>query len=233
MTSRDKAWVFVLCIVLAGSVVGLLSLDQAGPDTTPSEHGAIALTDNPPPSAPSDGNLAPRESTDMVTETTATAPARASTEIASYMPLQNAKVGEFASYAALDDIQVHYRIVDVDTVGALVEIEVYQAGKPLGLPARRMEKRDIDPMQREAARAQADRNVTSTVINAASRSWNALLYEDRWVDEDILYVRRTWVSLEAPILGILRMELEGDGQLEARLELIDWGMSGANPNDAP
>ena len=50
-----------------------------------------------------------------------------------------------------------------------------------------------------------------------------MLYEDRWTDEQIHYVRRTWVSRDAPVFGVIRMELHGDGVLEARLKLIAMG----------
>ena len=52
---------------------------------------------------------------------------------------------------------------------------------------------------------------------------DAICYEDRWVDEDIAYVRRTWVNPQVPVFGTIRMELYGDGVLEARLELVDAG----------
>jgi hypothetical protein len=69
----------------------------------------------------------------------------------------------------------------------------------------------------------AERQVSPARIGAAGRNWSALLYEDRWTDEEVQYVRRTWVSTEAPLFGILRMQLRGDGELEARLELKAFG----------
>ena len=53
--------------------------------------------------------------------------------------------------------------------------------------------------------------------------WDAWLYEDRWIDEGIHYVRRSWVSETAPVFGLLRMELHGDEALEAQMELTDFG----------
>ena len=57
----------------------------------------------------------------------------------------------------------------------------------------------------------------------AGRSWGAVLYEDRWTDEGVSYVRRTWVHPEVPVSGTLRLELYGDNVLEARLELAAFG----------
>jgi hypothetical protein len=56
-----------------------------------------------------------------------------------------------------------------------------------------------------------------------NKTWDAWLYEDRWIDEGIHYVRRSWVSNDVPVLGLLKMELYGDETLEARLELTNYG----------
>lgn len=220
MSSRDKIWVFVLCILLAGSVIGLLSIDRDLPIETPTDRVSMEEPGIPLPAIPAFTDSPTSKPADMPTTTTTTAPV----EVPPFTPLRDARVGEFARYAALDDMQIHYRIVGLDSLGATIETKVFQGGKPLGLPAQRMERRDADPLHREAGRVKATRRMSTATIDVAGRSWQALLYDDRWVDEEIAYTRRTWVSPEAPVLGILRMELEGDGQLEARLELIDWGV---------
>ena len=43
------------------------------------------------------------------------------------------------------------------------------------------------------------------------------------MDEEIRYVRRTWVNTQVPYSGIIRMDLHGDGKIEARLVLVDSG----------
>lgn len=220
MRKSDKLWVFVLCILLAGSVIGLLSVDRNVPKETPAEPVWIEEPGIPLPAIPAFIDSPASEPADMPSTTTSTAPA----EVPPFTPLRDARVGEFARYAALDDMQIHYRVVGLDSLGATIETRVFQSGKPLGLPAQRLEKRDVDPLRREARRVQATRRMSSVTIDVAGRSWKAMLYEDRWVDEEIPYLRRTWVSMDAPVMGILRMELEGDGQLEARLELIERGV---------
>jgi len=92
-----------------------------------------------------------------------------------------------------------------------------------GRPAKREDDPQEDPLARQAQRRQAVRSAKTDWCEAAGRQWQATLYEDRWTDEEIQYVRRTWVSPRVPYHGILRMELYGDGQLEARLMLIDYG----------
>ncbi len=220
MSKSDKAWVFVLCILLAGSVIGLLSIDRNLPIETPAERVSMEEPGIPLPAIPAFIEAPISEPADIPTTTTTTAPV----EVPPFTPLRDARVGEFARYAALDDMQIHYRIVGLDSLGATIETKVFQGGKLLGLPAQRMERRDVDPLHREAGRVKATRRMSTATIEAAGRSWQALLYEDHWVDEEVAYTRRTWVSPEAPVLGILRMELEGDGQEEAHMKLIDWGV---------
>jgi hypothetical protein len=76
---------------------------------------------------------------------------------------------------------------------------------------------------RDAERKNAARACRPEPIEAAGRRWAAIVYEDRWTDEEIAYVRRTWVSPEVPYLGVIRMELTGNGQVEARLVLREFG----------
>ena len=43
---------------------------------------------------------------------------------------------------------------------------------------------------------------------------------DRWTDEGVSYIRRTWVSSSVPVFGTIRMELTGGEKMEAKLELV-------------
>lgn len=140
-----------------------------------------------------------------------------------FLPLGDAQVGEWARYTALDERTVRYEIIEI--VGNVVtsEIRVTQGGKPLGLPTKRGDRVDNDPQAMAAERVDASQTVSDTTIDAAGRSWQATLYEDRWVDEEIPYLRRTWVSEEAPVFGLLRMELYGGDRLEARMGLAGYG----------
>ena len=104
-----------------------------------------------------------------------------------------------------------------------IEVTVFDPNKPLALPATRKERRDLDPLDAQARPAGAERSASETNLEAAGRAWDAVVCEDRWTDEEIHYVRRTWVSAQAPVFGTIRMELYGDNILEARLELTAFG----------
>jgi hypothetical protein len=153
----------------------------------------------------------------------ASAPAEPSAGVADFLPLKDATAGQWCRYDALDGRRVEYRIVAVEHSIVRIQTTVIEQGKPVGLPAVREERRDLDPIARQADRVDAARSETSESIRAAGRTWRTSLYEDRWMDEKIGYVRRTWVSPDAPVFGIVRMELRGDDQMEARLELTAAG----------
>jgi len=106
-------------------------------------------------------------------------------------------------------------------------VTIYESGKPLGLPATREDMRAWDPLATLARSTEATRTATRSVVEVADRSWDAAVYEDRWTDEGVAYVRRTWVHPEAPVFGTLRIELYGDNVLEARLELTAFGFGPA------
>ncbi len=103
------------------------------------------------------------------------------------------------------------------------EVTVTLDGRALGMPAVREDLRTAEPLAWETP-ADGRRQTSRTTIHAAGRDWEALLYEDRWTDEGIRYVRRTWVGNDAPTFGIIRTELTGDGTLEARMELVEMGV---------
>ncbi len=125
----------------------------------------------------------------------------------------------------MDSRTLRYEITDVAIDTVKTRVVVIDRGVPIGEPATREDQRDFDPPARQAEIARATRQMTPVQIDAAERRWNALLYEDRWTDEEIAYVRKTWVSADAPVFGTIRMELYGDESLEARLELRRFGTS--------
>lgn len=143
-----------------------------------------------------------------------------------FTPLEDAVEGEWALYSGSEGCELRYLITRTGGSGATVQVTVRERGQPLGQPALREEPPDFDPLIHQAGAKLAERRMTPAKIQTAGRVWDALLYEDRWIDEEIRYVRRTWVSREAPVYGMLRMELRGDEELEARLELKAFGRSG-------
>ena len=140
-----------------------------------------------------------------------------------FLPLLDAGRGEWARYAAMDSRTIRYEVTQAGTTTVKTQVIVHDHGKPLGLPATREDPRDLDPVARQANAARADRRQTNAIIEAAGRKFNATLYEDHWIEEEIRYVRRTWVHPQVPVFGMIRMELYGDGALEARLELLAAG----------
>lgn len=140
-----------------------------------------------------------------------------------WRPLLDARVGEWAVYDTLEGRRLRYEAVHVAPSGVATRVSVTEGGRAWGAPATREDDPDSDPITDEAQRRQASRTTARESLRVAGRTWDAILYEDRWEDEQIRYVRRTWVHPQVPCFGTLRMELRGDGDLEARLELVDYG----------
>jgi len=143
--------------------------------------------------------------------------------VPAFRPLADVVEGEWVLLSALGSRQLRYDVTRVRAATVTLDVTVYDHGKPLGLPATREELRDLDLLDEQARAVKAIRSSRSTTIEVAGKGWDAVVYEDRWTDEDIHYVRRTWVSPQAPVFGTIRMELYGDDELEARLELTVFG----------
>lgn len=140
-----------------------------------------------------------------------------------WRPLLDAAAGEWVEYDTLDDRRIRYDVLKSAPSGVVIRITIRQAGRTWGEPALREDDPTWDPIGAEAQRRKATRSIAGEAVQAAGRKWEATVYEDRWVDEEIRYVRRTWVNPQVPYTGIIRMELHGDGKLEARLVLVDYG----------
>ncbi len=185
-------------------------LSAADLQTPPEEVASSSVVD----SAPATTSSAP-----------ATEPASQATQPAEsppFHPLADATLGEWAVYQALESQRLRYEIREVGLSRVKTLVSVTMDGRPMGMPANREDRRDSDPLtwQRPAG---ATRQLSRTTITAAGRDWDATLYDDRWTDEGVSYIRKTWVSDTAPVFGIIRMELTGDNSVEARLELVEAG----------
>lgn len=141
-------------------------------------------------------------------------------DVPAFLPLVDARPGEWAEYAALRGRTLRYEVEQVSVALVVTRVVVSDAGKPLGQPATREDLRESDLLARQAELSKATRTAERTRITVGGREREAVLYEDRWVDEEVAYVRRTWVDAGVPVFGIVLMELHGDGQLEARMELL-------------
>lgn len=153
---------------------------------------------------------------------------KATAAVPAFMPFSDAVVGEFAIYRDKDGQMLRYEITkaDADVVTTTVTL-TDAAGRRLGQPAEGEDRRDRDTLAGEAARHSAQRTTRREKIDAAGRTFSVLMYEDRWTDEQVPYTRRSWVSTEAPVSGLIRMELYGGDQLEAKLELLKFGTNPA------
>ncbi|MBN1490038.1 MAG: hypothetical protein JXA69_08985 [Phycisphaerae bacterium] len=138
-------------------------------------------------------------------------------------PLADAKVGEWAHYAAKDGGVVAYRILRVEPELVHVETQMLVDGQPLGLPVVRAEPLSCDPIRIDAERVGADVAWENATVEAAGRTWPCRLATTTWTDEDVHYIRRTWYSDAAPMYGTVKMELLADGKSAASLVLIGYG----------
>lgn len=200
---------------------------QATP-ALPPEHVA-------PPPAATDSEPSPPENPDSVEpdipippETrSATKPSSADTRperTEPFQPLADARKGEWTIYKALNSQTLVYRVKEVTITRVKTEVRVTLDGRPLGMPAEREDLRTADPLAWDPP-SDGHRQTSRTTIQAGGRDWDAVLYEDRWTEEGVKYIRRTWVSAAVPVFGIVRMELTGDDTLEARLELTEAGQT--------
>lgn len=147
--------------------------------------------------------------------------------VPAWQPLLDAVAGEWAEYTTLEDRQLRYEVVRAAPSGVVTRVSVREAGRSLGEPAVREDDPDWDPLRSQAETRGAVRRCVAESIDAAGRGWAATLYEDRWVDEEVRCLRKTWVSPQVPFTGVIRMELYGDDRLESRLVLADCALAPA------
>ncbi len=235
----ERAGLLIIGMSLALSIAPSCSReDHAIPDTPPSaiptpadiiasptseEVGHHSVFDRQDTSATRPEAVAKPESSPHMAIPATNVVAATQRGVPPFRPLADAHIGEWAEYVALDGRTLRYEIVQADEARVGIRVAIMQRGRHLGLPAIREEPRDFDPCAKAAAAAKASRHAEPAVVQAAGRTWQATLYEDKWVGEDVQYRRRTWVSRNAPVFGTIRMELYGDGELEARQELSAYG----------
>jgi hypothetical protein len=218
------------CLAMTAGLWACGCDDSSEHEATPSprvEHVApppAAADSEPPPANPASTGAGILNSPETMP---ATMPAVGTTQPASiqpFQPLTDARVGEWAVYQALDSQTLHYRVKEAGMTRVKTEVRVTLDGRLLGMPAEREDLRTSDPLAWKPP-ADGRRQISRTTNRSAGRDWDAILYEDRWTDEGVSYVRRTWVSAAAPVFGIIRMELTGDGTIQARLELTEAGQA--------
>ncbi len=146
--------------------------------------------------------------------------------------LEQAEPGEWAVYRTLQGAQ---RIRLVNTTQLLAEFEVLPIldGRPVGLPAVRTSPLSGDYALDLAADEGAVVEFGSETIDAAGRSWTCRRTVARRQLGTTTLERRTWMSADAPLEGLVRMELRADGRLTARLELIAFGFPAVSTQPVP
>jgi hypothetical protein len=194
----------------------------------------------PPASSPSEtvAATAPsaRREPPSPTSTVATEPARANTAAVPaatapavaigsppFLPLADAKVGEWCRYRMRDDQVEEVRITNIEAGVVGIELKMSWRGKPLGLPTIRPERADEDAIAAHARRVGAQVTAERAVLDVAGRRWPCRLVTESWLDEGVRYVRRTWCCEAAPVYGVVQMEQTTEGQMTASMELVDFG----------
>lgn len=236
---RRRSWISVgsLLIALSAAFLAFAGCDrdksadgQSKPESGQSEttRGTTAVpqqsADLPVITGEQTGERsAPDAASSETTRPEQTAKRQAPSNVPAWQPLVDAKPGEWAEYETLDGRRIKYEVLKVAPSGIQTQITITQDGRTWGEPATREEDAHDDPVARQAERHNAVRTMKSDSIKAAGRDFKATLYEDRWTDEEVQYIRLTWVSNEVPCHGVIRMELTGDGTVEARMELAGYG----------
>ena len=219
-----------IAVAIAAAAVGFSCGrdDETVPTESPvpAEYTWVDLSETQPESQPSLRVVDTRPAKTRITtapSTRAAQPIHTAEEVPTFTPLINAAANEWVRYAAMDERILEYRVLSVEHSKITTQVRVYEQGYPLGQAALRVDARDGDPVADLAQRVGAQRTARETSIHTAGRTLSAICYEDRWIDEEVPYVRRTWVSPKVPVFGTIRMELYGADLLEARLELVDFG----------
>ncbi len=152
------------------------------------------------------------------------APVRAeNATVPAWQPLRDAVIGEWAEYGTLDGLTLRYTVMGRSITAVSTRVTMRKNGRAWGEPAIREDALDVDCLAKQAKSHETVRTAAPATIDAAGQRWKTILYEDRWTDEEIPYLRRTWVSTEVPFEGVVRMELYGANELEARLSLRATG----------
>jgi hypothetical protein len=183
--------------------------------STPSEY--------PERLAPASATATEPDRAEISTASAATAAVVAPPPSPRFLPLADAKVGEWGRYRMRDEQDEELRVVKVESGVVSIELKMSWHGKPLGLPAIRRERADEDRIAAHAERVGAQVAVTEASVEAAGMLWPCRLITETWTDEGIHYIRRIWYHSEAPIHGIVKMDTTADAKPAAFMELIDYG----------
>ncbi len=212
-----------------GMIAGLAGPSGCDTDNDPAQTPAPAIRPVEPSDAPSEDSAGPAvfESKPAprpeVVATTGPKPAAQPPASSGFRPLSDARVGEWAEYTAHQQRTIRYEVLAAAPSAIRVRLTVTQDHKALGLPATREEDPGDDPFVLRGPQAGGQRTTRRQALQAAGRTWEATCHEDRWTEEGVAYVERTWISNQAPVYGLLKMIKTGDGTVEASMELRAFG----------
>ncbi len=145
--------------------------------------------------------------------------------------LETAEVGEWARYATRSG-ESHYRVVHRTLLLADVEIRTLLEGKPVGLPAVRTLRQTADFALDLSQQDEAEVRAREETVDAAGRRWPCRRTDSRWSVDGRACERRVWMCGDAPVLGVVRVELLVDGKLTARMELTGFGFAASTERPA-
>ena len=148
-------------------------------------------------------------------------------------PLTDAQAGDWARYQMMGNQRMSLRVTKTTDSRVTIEVEMIIAGKPLVLPAVRVEPRDLNRPRQHARKHDARLTVTPDAIEIAGRRWNARRLDASWTDEEIRYRRITWIADDAPLYGVLKMTQTADGEEVASMQLIEFGREPGTVEGSP
>jgi hypothetical protein len=140
-----------------------------------------------------------------------------------FRPLADAKAGEWCRFGLRDEQVEELRVKGIEGDAVAIEVRMFRAGQPLGLPAVRVERASFNPLRQHESRLTIAVTTEPATVEAAGYSWPCRLVTETWIDEEVPTVRKTWICEAAPVFGIVRSERYDEGKRVAFMELLDFG----------
>lgn len=149
---------------------------------------------------------APPAASELLPPEAATEHESDSDDVSAIAPLADASPGEWARYRTHLGWTQQYRVTGVTGDRVSIEVRVVAESGPLGMPASRQERPDLDWALDRAATHKARVAAEPARIEAAGRAWDCRLTVARFERGGVTYEQRTWMSAEAPVYGLVKTE---------------------------
>jgi hypothetical protein len=98
-------------------------------------------------------------------------------------------------------------------------------GNTVGLPAVRTLRQTADFALDLSQQDEAEVRAREETVDAAGRRWRCRRTDSRWSVDGLPCERRVWMCREAPVLGVVRLELRVGGKPTARMKLTGFGFA--------